>query len=168
MLARWQTLGRLPKGPMPAIGKVFETISTATIAKSAAEAQELLILRPGDGVTMNRYRLLADAKAKALALVDGYQPPEPPVFTLPGETAKVALNMAVAGFQRMGKATPHDGVVSGALAGILSGGETDVTETVDEDGLLDLERQAFMALVRHPDTLARIEHMLMTGKPLRN
>ncbi|MBR9973825.1 3-hydroxyacyl-CoA dehydrogenase/enoyl-CoA hydratase family protein [Magnetospirillum sulfuroxidans] len=168
MLARWQALGRLPKGPMPAIGKVFETISTATIAKSAAEAQELLILRPGDGITMNRYRLLADAKAKALALVDGYQPPQPPVFTLPGATAKVALNMAVAGFQRMGKATPHDGVVSGALAGILSGGETDVTETVDEDGLLDLERQAFMTLVRHPDSLARIEHMLMTGKPLRN
>lgn len=168
MLARWQSLGKLPKGPMPAIGKVFEMISTAQVAKSAAEAQDALILRPGDGITMNRYRLLADAKAKALSLVDGYQPPAEPSFVLPGATAKVALDMAVAGFQRMGKATPHDGVVSGALAGIVSGGDTDVTETLDEDALLDLECQAFMSLVRHPDTLARVEHMLMTGKPLRN
>lgn len=168
MLARWQSLGKLPKGPMPALARVFEMISTAQVAKSAAEAKEALILRPGDGITMNRYRLLADAKAKALSLVDGYQPPEEPSFVLPGPTAQVALDMAVAGFQRMGKATPHDGVVSGALAGILSGGDTDVTETLDEDALLDLERQAFMTLVRHPDTLARVEHMLMTGKPLRN
>ena len=168
MLARWQSLGRLPKGPMPAVGKVFEMISTAQVAKSAAEAMEALILRPTDAITMNRYRLLADAKAKALSLVEGYQPPAEPSFVLPGASAKVALDMAVAGFQRMGKATIHDGVVSGAVASILSGGDTDITETLDEEAVLDLERQAFMALIRHPDTLARIEHMLMTGKPLRN
>ena len=168
MLARWQGLGKLPKGPMPAVAKVFEYISTATVAKSAAEAREMLILRPDDGITMNRYRLLADAKAKALSLVEGYKPPEPPTYVLPGPSGRVALNMAVEGFARLGKATRHDVVVSGALAEILTGGDTDPTETLTEDRMLELERQGFMKLIRDPDTLARIEHMLETGKPLRN
>jgi len=168
MLARWATLGRLPKGPMPYVAKAFELISTATVAKSAAEAKEMLFLKPSDGITMNRYRLLADAKAKALSLVDGYQPPEAPVYRLPGPSAKAAMEMAVAGFQRLGKATAYDGVVSSALAGILSGGDTDMLYELSEDDLYDLEREAFMGLVRTPGTLARVEHMLMTGKPLRN
>ncbi len=84
MLQRWFTLGRLPRGPMPPIGKVFETISTATVGKSAAEAKELLYLKPGDGVTMNRYRLLADAKQRALKLVADYKLPEPQALNLPG------------------------------------------------------------------------------------
>lgn len=168
MLHRWASLGRLPKGPMPAVGKVFETVSTATVAKSAAEAKELLFLRQGDGVTMNRYRLLADAKARALSMVEGYAPPEAPAYVLPGPSGKVAMDMAVSGFRRLGKATAHDEVVSGVLAEVLSGGQTDVIQTLAEDDILELERAAFMRLVRHPGTLARIEHMLMTGKPLRN
>ncbi|WP_041795767.1 3-hydroxyacyl-CoA dehydrogenase/enoyl-CoA hydratase family protein [Pararhodospirillum photometricum] len=168
MLHRWSSLGRLPKGPMPAVGKVFEILSTATVAKSAAQAQELLFLRPGDGITMNRDRLLADAKARALALVEGYTPPERPTYTLPGPAAHTAMMMAVGSFRRLGKATPYDEVVSGALAGVLSGGATDVTEPLDEDALLTLERDHFMTLARTPGTLARIETMLLTGKPLRN
>ncbi len=168
MLARWAANGRSPKGPMPAVAKVFEMVSTATVAKSAAEAKEVLFLRPTDGITMNRYRLLADAKARALALVPDYQPPEPPVFVLPGPSGKTALDMAVAGFHRLGKATPHDVVVAGALAEILSGGDADLTEVLDESAVLELERTRFMRLVKTPGTLARIEHMLETGKPLRN
>lgn len=168
MLQRWFALGRLPKGPMPPIAKVFETISTATVAKSAAEAKELLFLKSTDGVTMNRYRLLADAKAKALKLAVDYRPPEPQLLNLPGPSARVAMNMAVDGFARLGKATPYDRIVSDALAAVLSGGETDIIETVDEDGLLKLEREHFRTLVRRPETLARIEHMLTTSKPLRN
>ncbi|MBK1663001.1 3-hydroxyacyl-CoA dehydrogenase [Rhodospirillum rubrum] len=168
MLHRWSTLGQLPKGPMPALSKVFETVSTATVAKSAAEAKELLFLREGDGITMNRDRLLADAKAKALALVEGYTPPPRREFTLPGPAAKTGLDMAVASVQRQGKATAYDGVVCGALADILSGGDTDITVTLTEDVLLELERTHFMALARRPETLARIETMLLTGKPLRN
>ncbi len=68
----------------------------------------------------------------------------------------------------MGKVTPHDEVVSRALADVLSGGDTDVTELLSEEDLLALEREAFMSLVKNPDTLARMEHMLETGKPLRN
>jgi 3-hydroxyacyl-CoA dehydrogenase len=168
MLHRWATLGGLPNGPMPAVAKVFELISTATVAKSAVEAKEMLFLRPDDGVTMNRYRLLADAKARALAMVEGYAPPEPPVYVLPGPSGKTALDMAVAGFHQLGKATDHDVVVAGALAEILTGGETDVTEVLDESAVLELESTRFMRLVRTPGTLARIEHMLETGKPLRN
>jgi len=168
MLQRWFALGRLPKGPMPPIAKVFETISTATVAKSSAEAKELLFLKSTDGVTMNRYRLLADAKAKALKLAADYRPPEPQLLNLPGPSARVAMNMAVDGFARLGKATPYDRIVSDVLAAVLSGGETDVMETIDEDGLLKLERENFRTLIRRPETLARIEHMLTTSKPLRN
>ena len=76
--------------------------------------------------------------------------------------------MFVDGFVRQGKATAHDKVVAGHLAEVISGGDTDLTETVSEDDLLKLERQATMALLREPKTLARIEHTLETGKPLRN
>ena len=168
MLQRWFALGRLPKGPMPPIAKAFETISTATVAKSAAEAKELLFLKSTDGVTMNRYRLLADAKARALKLAADYKPPEPQLLNLPGPSAKVAMKMAVDSFARLGKATPYDKIVSDALAEVLSGGETDITETIDEDGLLKLERESFRKLIRRPETLARIDHMLTTSKPLRN
>ncbi len=168
MLARWQSLGRLPNGPMPAVAKAFELISTATVAKSAAEAKEMLFLRPSDGITMNRYRLLADAKARALSLVEGYRPPEPPRFRLAGPAAESALGMAVDGFRRLGRATVHDEVVSKALARVLAGGDTDVLVELDEDDLLTLERETFMGLARTGGTLDRIEHMLMTGRPLRN
>ena len=86
MLARWQAEPKLPRGPMPAPAKVFEGISTADVSKSAHQAMEKKFLRATDGITMNRDRLLADAKQRALALVDGYKPPEPPVFVLPGSS----------------------------------------------------------------------------------
>lgn len=168
MIARWAEFGRLPKGPMPAPTKAFEIISTATVAKSAAEAKEHLFFRPSDGITMNRYRLLADAKAKALSLVANYAPPKPPVYQLPGASGKAAMAMAVEGFHRLGKATDYDVVVSDALATVLTGGDNDVIQTVDEDQLLALEVQHFMRIVKKPGTYARIEHMLSTGKPLRN
>jgi 3-hydroxyacyl-CoA dehydrogenase len=169
MLARWKSFGRLPNGPMPPVGKAFEQISTATVAKSAAEAKELLFLRPSDGITMNRYRLLADAKSKALSLVENYSPPEQPVFTLPGPSGKAGLEIVVESFHRRGMATKHDVVVSGALASVLTGGDkADPTKPVSESEILALERKEFMRLMRHPDTLARIESVLETGKPLRN
>ena len=118
---------------------------------------------------MNRDRLLADAKAKALELVAaGYTPPQPVEITLPGATGKAALDMAVAAFRANGMATPHDAVVSRRLATVVTGGDTDPTETVSEDTLSRLEREAFLDLIRTPATLDRIEHMLESGKPLRN
>jgi 3-hydroxyacyl-CoA dehydrogenase len=159
---------RLPKGPMPAVAKAFETISTATIAKSAAQAQEIGFLRPSDGITMNRDRLLADAKARALAMVEGYTPPEPPVFRLPGAGGRAALDLAVQDFAAKGLATPYDTVVAGKLAHVLTGGDADMADGVSEADMLALELEQFMALVRDVRTVARIETMLATGKPLRN
>ena len=106
---------------MPPVAKVFEMVSTAHVATSAAEGQEALFLRPTDGVTMNRDRLLADAKAKAVQLVkDGYTPPEPREFSLPGATGRTALGLAVDGFRANGMATPHDEVVAKRLQEIFS------------------------------------------------
>ena len=168
MLGRWSTNPALPKGPMPAPMKVFEMVSTAKVAKSAAEAGEMLILRKTDRVTMNRYRLLADAKRRALELAVDYKAPEPREIVLPGPSGKLVLDQAVAGFAKTGMATKHDVTVSGELARVLTGGDTDVIDTVNESKLLDLERESFLRLLRTSGTLARIEHMLETGKPLRN
>ncbi|MEK0085937.1 3-hydroxyacyl-CoA dehydrogenase NAD-binding domain-containing protein [Benzoatithermus flavus] len=170
MLLRHMTNPHRPGGPMPPIARVFELIGLATVAKSAAEAKQHLYLRPEDGITMNRDRLLADAKARALAMVEaGWRPPAPPAgIHLPGPTARTALELVLNGYVRLGKATPHDRVVAGALAEVLSGGDTDITEPLAEADLLALERRAFARLVRHPASIARIEHMLETGKPLRN
>jgi 3-hydroxyacyl-CoA dehydrogenase len=168
MLGRWSTDPKMPRGPMPATTKVFEMISTAKVGRSAADAQEMLILRRGDAITMNRYRLLADAKAKALQLVEGYKPQEPREIVLPGPSGKVAMEQAVAGFAKLGVATRHDVVVGGELANVLTGGSTDIIDVVKESKILELERESFLRLLKTPATLARIEHMLETGKPLRN
>jgi 3-hydroxyacyl-CoA dehydrogenase len=168
MLDRFAHAPGMAHGPMPAVAKAFEMISTAQVAKSAANAREMQILRPSDGITMNRDRLLADAKAKALSLVDGYAPREKPTFHLPGESGRVALAGAVHDVQLRGAATAYDVVVSGRLAQVLTGGDADLVDTVTEDDLLKLERRQFMASVRDPRTQARVEHVLETGKPLRN
>ena len=168
MLLRNLADERRPGGPMPAISATFETIGLAKVARSAREAQKLRFLRPGDGITMNRDRLLPDAKARALALVPDYRPPDRPQASLPGATARIALEMAVDGLVANGRASAHDAVVAKALARILSGGDTDIVAIVTEKELLALERQAQMALVRTGATLDRLEHMLETGKPLRN
>ncbi|KHK93322.1 3-hydroxyacyl-CoA dehydrogenase/enoyl-CoA hydratase family protein [Novosphingobium malaysiense] len=168
MLDRARNAKMMPRGPMPPVAKVFETVSTATVSKSAAQAKEMLFLRPDDGITMNRDRLLYDAKQKALSLVDDYTPPEAPEFRLPGPSGRAALSLAAEGFRKQGKATEYDMVVSDALATVLTGGETDPLDTVSEQELLKLERETFMRLVREPRSVARVEHMLETGKPLRN
>jgi 3-hydroxyacyl-CoA dehydrogenase len=168
MLQRFSADPKRPGGPMPPVIKSFETISMATVAKSAAQAKQYSYLRGDDGIVMNRDRVLAAAKARALALAEDYQPPEAPELSLPGPTANAAMRMAVDSFRKLGKATPYDEVVAGELAGVLSGGDTDMTELCTEDDLLALERSAFMALIRKEGTLARMAHMLETGKPLRN
>ena len=168
LLHRWSQHCEHPKGPMPAVTKVFETIGTAVVAKSAQEAKTYLFLQPDDGITMNRDRLLADAKERALALAENYSVPEKPEFHLPGQTGEIAMTMAVDDLYRTGKATAHDVVVGKALAHVLSGGNTDMTETLSEDQVLGLERKAIVNLMKTTATLARMEHMLETGKPLRN
>ena len=166
LLARYSREG--PGGPMPPIGRAFETVGLARVSQSAAEARELGILRRRDVIVMNRDRVLAEAIDKVRALCGDYAPPEPPVFHLPGRSGQAALGLAVEDLRRAGKATPHDVVVSNALARVLTGGNADLTDEVTEDELLALEREAALALLGTAQTRARIEHMLKTGRPLRN
>ncbi|PTQ12375.1 3-hydroxyacyl-CoA dehydrogenase [Sphingomonas oleivorans] len=168
MIDRWTHSGRLPKGPMPSVARIFEIVGTATVSKSAAEARDYLFLRDRDGITMNRDRLLADAKAKALSLAEGYVPPEASQYRLPGASGRVALRFAAERFHRLGLATDYDLIVSDTLAELLSGGSADLLDDVSEAELLALERQGFMARIRDGRSQVRIEHMLETGKPLRN
>ena len=168
MLIRWSDNPKHAKGPMPAVSKVFETVATATVAKSAEEARSLLYLRPNDGIVMNRDRLLARAKERALSMVKDYMPPEPRELQLPGPSGETAMTLVLNDFRRAGKATDHDVTVGKKLAHVLAGGKVDPTETLTEDKLLNLERAAIVSLLRTSPTLDRIEHMLETGKPLRN
>ncbi len=155
MLRRWSEAPRLPKGPMPAVSKVFEIIATATVAKSAFDAKTLMFLRPSDTIVMNRSRLLAEAKTKALALVAGYTPPPPPLrLTLPGESGKITLLAAAEGQRRRGKATDDDMVIIAALAEVLCGGKEGISN------VLELERREVLGLLRREGTLRRMERLL--------
>ena len=169
LLSRLAADPKRPKGPMPPVVEAFETIGMAKVAKSAFEARELGFLRAGDGITFNRERLLAEAKAKALELAEDYTPPEPVELTLPGPAAGAALRFALKDLRLKGAASEHDMVVAGQLIEVLSGGAAaDVTEPMAPEAVLALERKAFMTLIKTEPTLARIEHTLETGKPLRN
>lgn len=169
MLIRHQPGQRDPKGPMPGVISAFEQISQAKVSKSAAEARDMKFLRAHDRVSMNRDRLLGDARQLALELAEnGYKPPAQVVLRLPGPTGRAALDLAVQSFALQGIALQHDVVVASALAGVLTGGTTDITTAIAEDSICGLEKDAFMSLLRSEATLARMEVMLSTGKPLRN
>jgi 3-hydroxyacyl-CoA dehydrogenase len=167
MLGRAFTDKKRFGGPIPPISQVFETISLAKVSKSADEAKALHYLRSSDGITMNRDRLLHDAKQRVLDLAKDYRPPEPWQMNLPGPTGSAALGLAIEGFRLMGKALPHDVTVSKALAKVLCG-DGDFLAPTTEAQVLALEKREFMNLVHLPETQARIEHMLVSGKPLRN
>jgi 3-hydroxyacyl-CoA dehydrogenase len=154
---------------MPIVNAAFETISMAKVSGSAQEAKDIGFLRPDDGITFNRDRLLADAKASALGLIENYERPEVAEVTLPGPTGKSILAAAVRDFKARGLATEYDVVVCDALADVLSGGEAgDVMAPLTEEDMLALELKNFVGLMKNQGTLDRIQHMLKTGKPLRN
>jgi 3-hydroxyacyl-CoA dehydrogenase len=150
--------------------KVFETIAMGKVSASAVEAKELGLVRKDDVVAFNAYELLHIAKQEALALAErGYRPP------LPGRRIQVAGDVGIATFRMMlvnmleGRfVSPHDYEIATRIATVLCGGEVDRGSLVDEDWLLRLEREHFVALAQMPKTQERIAHMLKTGKPLRN
>ena len=155
---------------LPAIQRAFETIAFATTSISGPDARRLGYLRPVDGVTMNRERLIADAKAHALARVDeSYQPPVPrSAIRVGGDTVLSALKLGIHLAWRAGRISDHDALIGRRLATIMSGGELPHQAIVSEQHLLDLEREAFLSLLGERKTQDRIQHTLKTGKPLRN
>jgi len=155
---------------LPTIQRAFELIGFARTSASGPDAQRLGYLRPVDAITMNRDRLMADAKARALQRVrDGYQPP-PPRMAIPvgGSTVAAALKLGVHLAWRGGRISDHDALIGRKLATIMAGGDVPHPTTVTEQRLLDLEREAFLSLVAERKTQERIQHTLKTGKPLRN
>lgn len=167
-LGRVQEFSLASNGPMGAVMKAFEIIGTAQVAKSAEQARSMGFLSPNDGITMNRDRLLSDAKKLLIEISVGYTPPEPRTYSLPGKSGKAALQLAVNDLALAGKVTPHDIIVTNALAEILTGGDTDITELLEEDDILSMERETISMLAKNTDTLDRMQHMLEKGKPLRN
>jgi 3-hydroxyacyl-CoA dehydrogenase len=155
---------------LPPIQRAFELIGFAKTSASGPDAQRLGYLRPVDAITMNRDRLMADAKARALQRVrEGYQPP-PPRTAIPvgGSSVAAALKLGVHLAWRAGRITDHDALIGRKLATIMAGGDTPHPTTVTEQQLLDLEREAFLSLVAEKKTQERIQYTLKTGKPLRN
>ena len=168
MITRWNNDPRQPKGPMANITKIFQNVGTAKVATSAQEAKEMNLLREEDQITMNRSRVLYDAKQLCLAMIKDYEAPLPKEHHLPGPSGKATLDLAVQDLVKAGHATPHDIVVTKELSYILCGGDTDPTETVSDDKILEMERNGIIKLMKTEGTMDRVEHMLTTGKPLRN
>jgi len=139
------------------------------VSTSAAHARQLGYLHDHDPVSMNRERLIADAKALALDRVrEGYQAPAPEQIIVGGENLEAALKLGVHLAWRSGRATDHDAVVGRTLAHIVAGGSLAHATPVTEQYMLDLEREGFLKLCGERKTLERIQHTLKTGKPLRN
>jgi 3-hydroxyacyl-CoA dehydrogenase len=171
MLVRaMQQLPTSQSDPLPYVQKAFETVALAKVSASGPDARRLGYLADTDGVTMNRERLIADAKAKALERVRaGYVKPAPrPAIPVGGASVAAALKLGVHLAWRAGRASDHDALIGRRLAHIFAGGDAPHATTVSEQHLLDLEREAFLALLGERKTLERIQHTLKSGKPLRN
>jgi len=149
--------------------KAFELIAYAKVATSAAEARSFGLLRPQDRISMNPERLIDDAKALALSIAPGYVPGVPRTDVEVGGAEDLALLKTGIYLARQANyISDYDTVVGEKLANVLSGGPLTGRQTVSEQYLLDLEREAFLSLCGQRKTQERMQHMLKTGKPLRN
>jgi 3-hydroxyacyl-CoA dehydrogenase len=150
--------------------QAFETIALAKVSTSAAEAKSLNLLPADDGITVNRERLLLDAKAAAEALADaGYLPPVMRMeIPAAGESVLATLKLGAYMMQQSGYASDHDVKVASHVAHILCGGRVAPGTRVTEQYYLDLEREAFLSLCGERKTQERIAYTLNSGKPLRN
>ncbi len=153
-----------------ALKRSLETIAMAKVSSSASEARSLGLLAPADRITMNRERLLLDARAQAAALAEpGYAPPQPRTqIQAPGTAALATLEMGIYLMGEAGYASEHDQKVARWAAYILAGGRITPGTLVSEQYFLDLEREAFLSLCGERKTQERIAFTLKTGKPLRN
>ena len=157
-------------GGFQKVQKAFENIGFAKVSFSADMARNMGYLLETDDIIMNKAHLITKAKQKVLDLTNGY---EPPVYRddlrLPGIGGRTAMHMALKGFKIQGKISEHDEKIGQKLAFVLTGGDkAGLTKTVDEQYLLDIEREAFVSLCGEKLSQDRIRHMLKTGRPLRN
>jgi 3-hydroxyacyl-CoA dehydrogenase len=141
----------------------------AKVSTSAHEARDYKFLRPCDGITVNRDHLLYDAKQAVLAMDRaGYRPPQPRKIPVVGESGYNVLKLGAYNLLQSGHITEHDYKIACKLAYVLAGGAVPEGTLVDEQYLLDLEREAFLSLAGEPKSQQRMMHMLTKNKPLRN
>jgi 3-hydroxyacyl-CoA dehydrogenase len=154
---------------LPAVRRTFETIAFARVSTSARDAVRLGFLRDADQITMNRERLMQDAKALALERVrEGYRPPCRRAIRVGGDGVLAALKLGIHLAWRAGRISDHDRLIGHSLAQVIAGGSLPHSAVVSEQHVLDLEREAFLRLCGERKTLERIQHTLKTGKTLRN
>ena len=164
---------RLPEGAaidhQEVANEVFKTIAMAKVSTSAQEAEELGFIRPQDSISINGDHLLYDAKQAALHLFEsGYRPPKRKAIPVVGETGYATMLLGAKSMKFSNYITDHDLKIADKLAFVLAGGRVPKGTEVDEQYLLDLEREAFLSLVGEQKTQQRMQHMLSKGKPLRN
>ncbi|WP_430722750.1 3-hydroxyacyl-CoA dehydrogenase NAD-binding domain-containing protein [Siminovitchia fortis] len=149
--------------------KVFETVAMAKVSTSAEEAVENNFLNQADGISVNGDHLIYDAKQAVLALYEqGYKPPAREKIPVTGETGYAALLLGAEAMKLSGYISEHDMKIAKKLAYVIAGGKVPYGTEVDEQYLLDLEREAFLSLAAEPKSQQRMQHMLVKGKPLRN
>jgi 3-hydroxyacyl-CoA dehydrogenase len=152
----------------PFLFRNFMTIATAKVSQSAAELHAMGFMRHGDSITMNQDDLVHDAKQKVLALAVNYRPPLPGEARAPGRSVAASIGTQLWNLRKGGFISEYDEHLGRKVAHVITGGDVPAGTPVTEDHLLELEREAFMSLCGERRTLERIQHMLKTGKPLRN
>ena len=156
-------------GTLPLVQKAFETIGFAKVATSAKQAMSYGYLTEEDKIVLNRQHILSEAKDMVLHLSENYTPPEVESFKLPGSAGRVAIDVSAKGMVKAGKISEHDALIGKKLAYVLTGGSKGGPFTaVDEQYLLDIERESFLSLCGEQKSIERIKYMLTKGKPLRN
>ena len=154
---------------LPFLRRAFETIAMAKVATSGDEAFDLGYLRPYDKVELNRDQQLWTAKRMAIGLAEeGYRPPLPRSFYLPGKDGLATIQMFLHNMKLTHWISAHDEKVGSYIGNILCGGDTTINNPVSEETILELEREAFVSLCGEPKTQERIQYMLLNNKPLRN
>ncbi|BAI74880.1 3-hydroxyacyl-CoA dehydrogenase (plasmid) [Azospirillum sp. B510] len=156
------------KGPVACPVRVFDGVAAAKLSSSALDAHADGILRASDLIVMNRAHLLHRARDEAVRLARGYSPPGPAEIMSPGLTGLASLMNGIHGERQAGRISDADVAVRTVLSRVLTGGGADATRPVSEDTIYALELDGVMELAQTATTKSRIEHMLKTGKPLRN
>ena len=147
----------------------FMSIATAKVSMSAAEARANGFLGPQDRIVFNRDLLIGEAKKEVLRMADaGYAPPPKKKLKVLGAAAEGMVNGEIFNMQSAGYVSEYDAFLARRIATVVAGGDVRTNSDVDEEVILNLERAAFIDFLKEEKTLARIEHMLKTGKPLRN
>ncbi|MGG1660622.1 3-hydroxyacyl-CoA dehydrogenase NAD-binding domain-containing protein [Brevibacillus sp. NRS-1366] len=161
--------GTVPVDPFPLVAKAFETIAMAKVSTSGQEAINLGYLRPTDRISVNPDHLLYDAKQLVLAMdKEGYTPPVPRKIKVIGETGYANLCQNVYAMKKSGYISDHDELIANKIAYVMSGGNLPAGTEVTEAYILELEKEAFLELIKTQKTQERMQHMLTKNKPLRN